>query len=72
LHRLLQADPFKHEKVKTMDDGIKLSSKKVFQQHNEDILEGKNSIKATMKTPSTRGQQENPKINASKPKENKG
>ena len=37
LHRLLQADPFK-EKVKTAGDGIKVSSKLVVQEHNENIL----------------------------------
>ena len=66
LHRLLQANPFKHEKVKTADIGIKLSSKEVVQEHNDNILDGENSIKVAMKTPSTRGQQENPKIDASK------
>ena len=71
LHRLLQADPSK-EKVKTAGDGIKLSSKEVVEDHNEHELEGENSIKATMDTPRTRGQQANPTINESKPKENKG
>jgi hypothetical protein len=66
LHRLLQADPFKHEKVKTTDNGINLSSKEVVQEHNHNILDGENSTKVTMKTPSTGGQQENPKIDASK------
>ena len=72
LHRLLQADPFKHEKVKTADNGIKPSSKKVVQEHNDNIFEGENSIEATMKTPRTGGQQENPKVDASKIKESKG
>ena len=71
LHRLLQADPFK-EKVKTAGDGIKLSSKEVVEEHNEHNLEGKNSIEATMETPRTGGQQANPMIDESKPKENKG
>ena len=55
LHRLLQADPFKHEKVKTTCDGIKFSSKEVVEEHNEHNLEGENSIKATMETPMTGG-----------------
>ena len=71
LHRLLQADSFKH-KVKATCDGIKLSSKEVLEEHNEHNLEGENSINATMKMPRTRGQQENPMINENKPKENKG
>ena len=54
LHRLLQADPFE-EKVKTAGDGIKLSSKEVFEEHNEHNLEGENSIEATMETPRTGG-----------------
>ena len=71
LHRLLQADPFK-EKVKTAGDGIKLSSKEIIEEHNEHNLEGKNSIKATMETPRTGGQQANPMIGASTTKGNKG
>ena len=71
LHRLLQADPFK-EKIKTVGDGIKLSSKEVVEEHNEHNLEGKNSIEATMETPRTGGQQANSTIEESKPKENKG
>ena len=71
MHRLLQADPSK-EKVKTVGDGIKLSSKEVVQEHNENILEGMSSIKDTMKTPRTGGQQSNPKIDASKNKGDKG
>ena len=71
LHRLLQADPFK-EKVKTAGDGIELSSKEFVEEHNEHNLEGKNSIEATMETPRTGGQQANPTIDESKPKENKG
>ena len=54
LHRLIQADPFE-EKVKTTGDGIKLSSKEVVQEHNENILEGMSSIEDTMKTPRTGG-----------------
>jgi hypothetical protein len=57
LYRLLQADPSKHEKVKPVDNGIKLSSKKVVQEHNDNILEG-NSIKVAVKTLSTRGSKE--------------
>ena len=71
LHRLLQADPFK-ENVKTIGDGIKLSSKQVFEEHNEHNLEGENSIEVTMKKLRTGGQQENPKIGASTTKESKG
>jgi hypothetical protein len=71
MHRLLQADPFK-EKVKTAGDGIKLSSKQVVEEHNELNLESENSIDATMKTPTTGGQQENPKIDASQAKGDKG
>ena len=70
LHRLLQADPFE-EKVKTTGDGIKLSSKEVIEEHNEHNLEGENSIKATMETPRTRGQQANPTIDESKQKKTK-
>jgi hypothetical protein len=55
LHRLLQADSFRHEKVKTTDNGTKLSSKKVVQENNDNILEGENVIKVAMKTPSTGG-----------------
>ena len=71
LHWLLQADPFK-EKVKTAGDGIKLSGKEVVEEHNEHNLEGENSIEATMKTPRTGGQQENPKIDASQDIGDKG
>ena len=71
LHRLLQADPFE-EKVKTAGDGIKLSSKEIIEEYNEHNLEGENSIGATMETPRTGGQQENPKTGASTTKENKG
>ena len=55
LNRLLQHDSFKDEKLKTTGDGIKLSSKEVVQEHNENILEGMSSIEDTMKTPRTRG-----------------
>ena len=71
LRQLLQADPFK-ENVKATGDGIKLSSKEVVEEHNEHNLEGKNSIEATMETPRTGGQQANPMIDESKPKEKKG
>ena len=54
LHRLTQADSFKDEKVKVAYDGIKVSSKEIVRVHNEDILEGGNSIKVTMKTLNTR------------------
>ena len=70
LHRLLQADPFK-ENVKTVGDGIKVSSKEFVEEHNEHNLEGENSIKATMETPRTGGQQANPMIDESKPKKTK-
>ena len=46
--------------------------KKVVQEHNENILEGMSSIEDTMKTPRTGGQQENPKIDASQDKGDKG
>src|SRR3954468_5161232 len=72
LHRLLQADPFEDKKVKTACDGIKLSSKRVIHEHNDDILEGGSSIKVPMKTPNTGGQQANPNIDARKTKESKG
>ena len=72
LNRLLQDDSFKDEKVKTTGDGIKLSSKEVVEEHNEHNLEGENSIEATMETPRTGGQQANPMIDESKPKEKKG
>ena len=72
LHQLLQADSLSDEKVKTVDDGIKFSSKEVVQEHSENILEGMSSIEDTMKTPRTGGQQSNPKIDASKTKGDKG
>ena len=72
MNRLLQDDSFKDEKVKTTGDGIKLSSKKVVQEHNENILEGMSSIEDTMKTPRTGGQQSNPEIDTSKTKGDKG
>src|ERR1041385_8124854 len=72
LHRLLQADSFEDKKVKTACDGIKLSSKQVIHEHNDDILEGGSSIKVPMKTPNTGGQQANSKIDARKTKESKG
>ena len=72
LNRLLQDDSFKDEKVKTTGDGIKLSSKEVVQEHNENILEGMSSIEDTMKTPRTGGQQSNPKIDGRKTKGDKG
>src|ERR1041385_6311127 len=72
LHRLLQADSFKDKKVKTTGDGIKLSRTQIIPERNDDILEGENSVKVTMKTPSTGGQQANPKIDARKTKESKG
>ena len=55
LHRLLQDDSFKDEKVKTAGDGVKFSSKEVVQEHNENILEGVNPIKVAQKMPSTGG-----------------
>ena len=58
LHQLLQDDPFKHEKVKTTGDEIKLSSKKVIEEHNEHKLEGKNFIEGTMKRPRTGGSEQ--------------
>lgn len=72
LNQLLQDDSIKDEKVKTTGDGIKLSSKEVVQEHNENILEGMSSIEDTMKTPGTGGQQSSPKIDGSKIKEDKG
>src|ERR1041385_3812650 len=62
LHRLLQADSFKDKKVKTAGDGIKLSRTQIIPERNNDILEGENSFKVTMKMPSIGAQQENPKI----------
>ena len=55
-----------------MDNGIKLSSKEVVQEHNDNVLEGENSIEVVRKTPSTGGQQENRKTGASTTKESKG
>ena len=72
LNRILQDDSFKDEKAKTTGDGIKLSSKEVVQEHNENILEGTSPIEDTMKTPRTGGQQSNPKTDASKTKGDKG
>ena len=54
LHRLLQDDPFK-EKVKFAGDEIKLSSKELVEDHNENILECMSSIEVIVKTPSTAG-----------------
>ena len=71
LHRLLQADPFKDDKVKTPGDGIKLSSKEIVQVCNEDIFKGGNSIKATMKTPSIGGSKKIQRLIHANPK-NKG
>src|SRR4051812_19742019 len=73
LHWLLQADSFEDKKVKNACDGIKLSSTWVIYEHKDDILEGGSSIKVTMNTPSTGGQQQNPnKIDAITTKESKG
>ena len=52
--------------------GSSFPSKEVVQEHNENILEGGNSIKVAQKTLCTGGQQENPKIGASTTKESKG
>ena len=71
LHRLLQADSFK-EKVKTAGGGIKLSRRGVVEEHNEQNLEGENSVEATMKMPRTGGQQANSEVGASTTKESKG
>ena len=54
--------------VRPVGNGIKLSSKEVVQEHNDNILEGENSIEATMETPRTGGQQANPMIDERKPK----
>ena len=72
LHRLLQADSFKGEKVITGDDGLKPSSEAeniVQNVHIENTLEGVDSIKVTTETSSTGGQQGDAKIDAHKIKE---
>ena len=61
LYRLLQADPSKHEEVRPVGNGIKLSSKEVVQEHDDNILEGKNSIEVAQKMPNTGGQQKKSK-----------
>ena len=57
LHRLLQADSFKGEKVSTGEDGLKPSSetRDIAEVHIEDILEGGKSIQVASKTSSTVG-----------------
>ena len=59
------------EQVHTKDDGIK-PAREIIQEHNEDILEGKGSIKASPRTPSTGGQNKNSKIDASRTQKDKG
>jgi hypothetical protein len=64
LHRLPQADSFKDMQVHAEDDGIESSGIEIIHEETEYVLEGKHSIDATTKTISTRGQQENSKIDA--------
>ena len=55
LHRPPQADSFEDEQVHTEDGGIKSSKKPIVHGHTKDILEGGNSIDATLMTSSTGG-----------------
>ena len=64
LRRLPLADSCNDEQVHIEDDGIKPTSNEIVQEHNEDILEGEGSIKASPRTLSTGGQQENSQIDA--------
>jgi hypothetical protein len=66
LQSLPLADSYDDEKVHTEDNGIKLSSEEIIQEHIEDSLEGGCSIEATPRTSSTGGQQQNSKINECK------
>ena len=72
LDRLPLADSYDDEKVHTEDNGIKLSSEEIIEEHVEDILEAGCSIEATPRTSSTGGQQENSKIDACRTKKTKG
>ena len=72
MHRLPLADSYDDEKVHTRDNGIKLSSEEIMEEHVEDILEAGCSIEATPRTSSTGGQQQNSKINGCKTKHDKG
>jgi hypothetical protein len=60
LHRLLQADSFKGEKVSTREDGLKPSSetRDIAEVHVEDILEGEKSIQDASEISSTGGSKE--------------
>ena len=64
LHRLPLADSCNDEQVHSEDDGIKPTSNEIVQEHNEDILEGEGSIKASPRTSSTGGQEQNSRIDA--------
>jgi hypothetical protein len=55
LDRLPIADSYDDEKVHTEDNGIKLSSEEIIEEHVEDILEAGCSIEATPKISSTGG-----------------
>ena len=72
LTRLSQADSSKGQQVHTNDDGVKSSSKDMVKKCINNNLEDGNSIKATMATSSTGGQQENSKTDARTVKESKG
>jgi hypothetical protein len=72
LHRLPQADSFKDMQVHAEDDGIESSGIEIIHEETEYVLEGKHSIDATTKTTSTRGQQENSKIDACQTRQYKG
>ena len=71
LTRLPQADSSKGRQVHTNDDGVKSSSKDILKKCIKYNLEDRNSIKATMITSSTGGQQENSKTGARTTKESK-
>jgi hypothetical protein len=72
LHRLPLADSYDDDKVHTEDNGIKLSSEEIIEEHVEDILEAGCSIEATPRISSTGGQQQNSKIDGRKTKQDKG
>ena len=71
LHRLPLANSCNDEQVHIENDGIK-PTREIFQEHIEDILEGKGYTKASPRTSSTEGQQEYLKIDACKIKKDKG
>ena len=71
LHRLPLADSCNDEQVHIENDGIK-PTREIVQEHNEEILEGKGSIKASPRISSTGGQQQNSRINACRTQKDRG